>query len=191
LSRDGTPDPTQIFIRLASGCRLCRFAVACADLAGGHKGSPHADEPFHPANTVKLAIMEEAYLAAEGGRLHLEDHLVDGSIYGLDPDDDSDPGFYASVGEPRSVHDRLEHIIVRGSNLAANVLLEPLGAEQASASMASLGARGSSSGAGCRTCAPMPWGRTTPPRHEPCARCCFGWHPARSPRRRRATRCLT
>jgi hypothetical protein len=64
MSRDGTPDPTQDIIRLARGCRLSRFAVACADLAGGHEASLHADEPFHQASTVKLAIMAEAYLAA-------------------------------------------------------------------------------------------------------------------------------
>ncbi len=151
MARDGKPDPAPGFVQLARDLCLRRFAVACVDLAGGHDVCLHADEPFHPASTVKLAIMAEAYLAAADGRVHLEDllmvanlfrSLADGRIYALDPDDDSDPGFYATVGSLCSIDDLLEHMIVRGSNLAANVLLEHLGAEQVSTSMADLGAPG-------------------------------------------------
>jgi len=151
MTRDGKADPAPGFVQLGGSCRLRRFAVACSDLAGGHDVCLHADEPFHPASTVKLAIMAEAHLAAADGRLYLDDQLTvanrfrslaDGSTYALDPEDDSDPGFYASVGSRCSVDNLLEHMIVRGSNLAANVLLEYLGAEHVSASMAILGAPG-------------------------------------------------
>ena len=109
MRRNETGDPAPGFVQLAGSHRLCRVAIACADLAGGHNMFLHADEPFHPATTVKLSMMAHAHLAAADGRLHLKDRftvanrfrsLAEGSIYALDPNGDSDPEFPAPFGTP-------------------------------------------------------------------------------------------
>jgi beta-lactamase class A len=123
--------------------------VACTSLAGRELTSLNAGAASHPASTIKLAILAEAFHAASGSRLALDDRLevfnrfssrADGSPYHLDPADDADPGLYASAGGRTTVLELLRHMVGQGSNLAANLLLDRLGADQVTAFMRSLGA---------------------------------------------------
>ena len=135
--------------RMAKAHAVHRFAVACTSLAGREMTSLNAGAASHPASTIKLAILAEAFHAASGSRLALDDRLevfnrfsslADGSPYQLDPADDADPGLYASAGGQTTVLELLRHMVGQGSNLAANLLLDRLGADQVTAFVRSLGA---------------------------------------------------
>src|SRR5271155_1240953 len=73
--------------------------VAFRDLETGETCLIRADEPIHPASTMKVPVMLEVYRQASEGRLKLDDRikikdtfpsLVDGSPFTLDPKDDSE-----------------------------------------------------------------------------------------------------
>src|SRR5262249_14460509 len=55
--------------------------------------------------------------------------LADGSPYTLNVDDDSDEEMYQFLGKPVTMLALCEHMITRSSNLAANTLIQKLGAK--------------------------------------------------------------
>jgi beta-lactamase class A len=125
-------------------------AVAFRDLARGDTLFVGADERFHAASTMKVPVMVELFRQVDRGRLSLSQHLelqndfksiVDGSAYQLSAADDSDSLVYRWVGSQVSVHDLLEHMITRSSNLATNTLIGLVGTKEANATAHSLGAR--------------------------------------------------
>jgi beta-lactamase class A len=110
-----------------------------------------AHEPFHAASTMKTPVMVECYRRAHEGRLDLDASLrvensfrsvVDGSRYKLDPADDSHSDLYEHVGEQRSIRALLYAMITASSNLATNLLIERVGAENVTRTMHQLGATG-------------------------------------------------
>jgi len=126
-------------------------AVAFRDLARGddtlYLG---ADERFHAASTMKVPVMIELFRQVDRHRLSLSQRLelqnnfksiVDDSPYTLNASDDSDSLVYTWVGSKVSVHDLLEHMITRSSNLATNTLIGLVGAKEADATAHALGAR--------------------------------------------------
>lgn len=124
-------------------------AVSYRDLATGDSLDLGADVSFHAASTMKIPVMLEVLRSVEAGRLSLDQgillvnrfhSIVDGSPYALDAGDDSDSSMYARVGQRVPVRTLLEHMIVRSSNLATNVLVELVGADRANASAHALGA---------------------------------------------------
>jgi beta-lactamase class A len=52
--------------------------------------------------------------------------LVDGSIYRLDPSDDSETDLYKAVGQTRTVAQLCQLMITVGSNVATDLLIEKL-----------------------------------------------------------------
>jgi beta-lactamase class A len=109
-----------------------------------------ADERFHAASTMKVPVMIELFRQVDRHQLSLAQRLelrnefksiVDGSPYALNASDDSDSLVYSWVGSSVSVHDLLEHMITRSSNLATNTLIGLVGAAQANATAHALGAR--------------------------------------------------
>ena len=109
-----------------------------------------ADERFHAASTMKVPVMIELFRQIDRRRLRLDQQLevknefasiVDGSPYALNAADDSDSLVYSWVGSKVSVHDLLEHMITRSSNLATNTLIGLVGANAANATALALGAR--------------------------------------------------
>ena len=110
-----------------------------------------ADEAFHAASTMKIPVLIELFHQVHGGKLKLDDtlvvknefhSLVDGSIYALDPGDDSEADLYKAAGQTRTLRQLCELMITVSSNLATNLLIEKLGVENIRATVHSLHADG-------------------------------------------------
>jgi beta-lactamase class A len=127
------------------------IAVAFRDLETDAEYFLNADEPLHPASTIKVHVMMEVFRQAKEGLLSLEDRLTilnsftsiaDGSRYSLDIIDDSEQTLYPRVGETETIRELTRLMIVRSSNLATNILIEKLGVENIREFIRSLGIEG-------------------------------------------------
>jgi beta-lactamase class A len=127
------------------------LAVAFRDLATDAEYYLNADEPLHPASTMKVHVMMEVFRQANEGLFALEDRLTvmnsftsiaDGSKYSLDPTDDSEQTLYPRIGETESIHELARLMIVRSSNLATNILIEKVGARNVDDFVRALGIEG-------------------------------------------------
>jgi len=119
----------------ASGAEV---AVAFRTLDGKQELFLQPDLVFHAASTMKVPVMIELYRQAQAGKLRLDDPLdvrnefrsvADGSLYRLNPADDSDPEVYKAVGKTLTLGRLCEAMITVSSNLATNLLIEKLGVE--------------------------------------------------------------
>ncbi len=107
------------------------------------------DSIFHAASTMKTAVMYEVFRQAGTGKFSLTDSLlvknefksiIDGSPYSLDLSDDSDDLLYSKINSMVSITELVEQMITVSSNLATNILIELVGAENVQNSMNQLGA---------------------------------------------------
>ena len=123
--------------------------VAFRDLGGSGELYLNADESFHAASTMKIAVMIEAFRQIDAGHLRADQgillvnqfgSIVDGSPYSLDPADDSDSSMYRRIGDRVPVRELIDHMITRSSNLATNAVIALVGAERANATAHALGA---------------------------------------------------
>jgi beta-lactamase class A len=98
----------------------------------------NGDESFHAASTMKIPVMMELFHQAHDEKLKLDDSLlvknefhsiVDGSVYNLNPTDDSETNLYKAVGQTRTLTELCQLMITVSSNLATNLLIEKLGVE--------------------------------------------------------------
>ena len=124
-------------------------AVAFRTLDGRSQWLLRADEPFHAASTMKLAVLIELYHQVRLHKARLDEalvvrnefkSLVDGSRFSLSSDDDSETQLYQAVGQRRTLAQLSELMITVSSNLAANLLIDRLGIANIRASMHALGA---------------------------------------------------
>lgn len=127
--------------------------VAFRTLDGKSEWYFHADDTFHAASTMKIPVMIELFHQVRDGKLKLEDSLpiknefhslVDGSIYKLNPADDSETDLYKAEGQTRTLRQLCELMITVSSNFATNLLIEKLGVENIRASVHALHADGMS-----------------------------------------------
>jgi beta-lactamase class A len=125
--------------------------VAFRDLETGESVMIRADEPMHPASTMKIPVMLEVYRRAEEGSLKLDDKIaiknsfasiVDGSSFELDPKDDSELTLYQRIGQDATIRELVTLMITESSNLATNLLVEKLTPEAITIFMKQLGADG-------------------------------------------------
>jgi beta-lactamase class A len=125
--------------------------VAFRTLDGKAEWFFHADEPFHAASTMKIPVLIELFHQVGEGKLKLDDPLIvrnefhslaDGSIYTLNPADDSETDLYKAAGQTRALRQLSELMITVSSNLATNLLIEKLGVENIRATVHSLHADG-------------------------------------------------
>ena len=125
--------------------------VAFYDLETGADYFLNADEPLHPASTIKVHVMLEVFRQAHEGLLALEDQvpiinsftsIADGSKYSLDVNDDAEQTLYPRLGETETIRQLTRLMIVRSSNLAANILLEAVGTKNVNAFIQDLGIQG-------------------------------------------------
>jgi len=126
-------------------------AVYFKTLDGKAQWSLRADDVFHAASTMKIPVMIELFHQAQEGKLKLVDSLpirnefhsiVDGSPYMLNAADDSEGELYKAEGQKRTLRELCELMITVSSNLATNLLIEKLGAENIRATVHELGADG-------------------------------------------------
>jgi beta-lactamase class A len=127
------------------------IAVALRTFDGKTEWFFRADESLHAASTMKIPVMIELFHQVHQGKLKLDDPLpiknefrsiVDGSIYALDPADDSETSLYKALGQTRTLSELCDLMITISSNLATNLVIEKLGAENIRATVHSLGADG-------------------------------------------------
>ncbi|HEY2338894.1 MAG TPA: serine hydrolase [Steroidobacteraceae bacterium] len=124
-------------------------AVAFRTLDGKSEWLRRADESFHVASTMKVAVLIELYRQARHGDVRLDEplmirnefhSLVDGSPFALDPQDDTETELYRAAGETRTLAQLSELMITVSSNLASNLLIDKLGVNNIRAGVHSLGA---------------------------------------------------
>jgi beta-lactamase class A len=148
------PLEAQTALRDAIAQRIARdsgavVGVAFRDLARGDTVYVDADLSFHAASTMKVPVMIELYRQAEEGRLPLDRGILlvnrfasiaDSSHYSLTAGDDGDTTLYAREGTRVPVRELMQRMIVRSSNLATNVLIALVGADQVNLTAQKLGA---------------------------------------------------
>lgn len=125
------------------------FAVAFKDLSTGEEIWINENERFHAASTMKTPVMIEVYKQAAEGKFSLDDSLtirnefksiVDSSLFTLNPDDDSDKELYKHTGEQRTLAQLVYDMIIVSSNLATNMVIEKVNAQQVTQTMRAMGA---------------------------------------------------
>jgi beta-lactamase class A len=107
------------------------------------------NERFHAASTMKTPVMIEAFKQAEEGKFSLEDSIlvknefssiVDGSPFSLNIDRDWGDALYDKLGTRVPMRDVIHDMITRSGNLATNLMIDLVGAENANRTMHELGA---------------------------------------------------
>jgi beta-lactamase class A len=144
---------SQVKIRLEEMIKISgaeTVGVAVYDLASGRELLINGDESFHAASTMKVPVMMELYRQAAAKKFSLDDRITikndfvsiaDGSHYSISVSDDSEPTFYKRIGETETIRELMRLMIVMSSNLATNILIERVGAENVMKLMHQLGAR--------------------------------------------------
>lgn len=106
------------------------------------------DVVFHPASTIKVALLAGLYAKVAKGELALDQKVeivnsfpssMDGSKFGLSAEDDEEKTLYARVGEKETLGEIARLMIVRSSNIGTNLLMEHVSPAEATALMKSLG----------------------------------------------------
>lgn len=104
---------------------------------------------FHAASTMKLPVMMEVFRRADRKRIPINEpveiknqffSIIDGSEYRLNRDDDSDQEIYGQIGQTAPVFNLVDRMITWSSNLATNLLIEKVKAENVTGLMRELGA---------------------------------------------------
>lgn len=126
------------------------FAVAFKSLDDSSKSVfINEKEMFHAASTMKTPVMVELFKQAEAGKFSLDDSIlvknefrsiVDSSVYQMDISADSEGELYELIGQQRSIRQLINDMITMSSNLATNILIEKVGAENVTRTMRSYGA---------------------------------------------------
>ncbi len=136
------------FLTTLSDTLHAELSVAFRDLASGQEYAFNAKSMMHAASTMKVPVMIEVFRQAEQGKLKLTDSIlvkntfasiVDGSPYSLDLADDSDEAIYKALGHKQTIQQLVEAMITVSSNLATNLLIEIVGAQNVMRTLHELG----------------------------------------------------
>ena len=142
------PDQINDLRQLLNAGPDAQISLAICYLSTGYQILVKPDLPFHPASTIKLAVLMEVYHQALQGEFSLDDllpiknsflSLADQSEYSLSPGDDSESDLYLHIGEQLSIRNLARRMIVSSSNLATNLLIEKIGAANVTRFMQALG----------------------------------------------------
>lgn len=126
------------------------FAVAFLNPENGEQIQINAHETFHAASTMKTPVMIEAFRHIHASKQRLTDSveiynqfysIVDSSAFELSPDVDGDPDLYRSIGKKLTWKELIYRMITRSSNLATNILIDKLNAQNVTKTMRDLGAK--------------------------------------------------
>ncbi len=125
------------------------YGIACTELSSGRTIVWNEREMFHAASTMKTPVMIEVFGQASRGLFGLDDSMlvrnefksiVDGSAYAMDLKDDSDDSMYGLLERQTTIRHLVEQMITVSSNLATNILIDRVGAENTTETMRKLGA---------------------------------------------------
>ena len=126
------------------------FALAFKNLQTSEEILVNEKISFHAASTMKTPVLIEAYKQATAGKFNITDpilvknefrSIVDGSSYALKAEDDSDSVLYIKVGTKLSIYDLLYLMIIKSSNLATNIIIDLVGAQNVNQTMHEMGAK--------------------------------------------------
>jgi beta-lactamase class A len=126
------------------------FAVAFKDLTTGEELFINEHELFHAASTMKTPVMVEVFKQAAEGKFSLKDSILiknefisifDGSAFSISPTVDSDTLLYKEIGKKRTVYSLMYDMIIVSSNLATNLIIELVDADNVSGTLRSIGAQ--------------------------------------------------
>lgn len=107
------------------------------------------DTLFHAASTMKTPVMIEIFKQVEAGQLSLDDSIkvenrfysiVDGSEFQMTLSPDSKDPIEKKVGQMATIRELNHAMITYSSNLATNILIKLVGAEETTEMMRDLGA---------------------------------------------------
>src|SRR6056297_3310378 len=107
------------------------------------------DTMFHAASTMKTPVMIEVFKQAEEGRFSIYDSIrienkfysiVDSSEFSLELDPHADDPYESMVGETATIYDLTHAMITYSSNIATNLIIQLVGAENVTQTMRELGA---------------------------------------------------
>lgn len=126
------------------------YAVVFADIDDpGRQIMINPDTMFHAASTMKTPVMIEVFRQAEAGSFSLQDSIriqneftsiVDGSDFSIDLNPAGDDPYARKVGEMATIYNLTHAMITYSSNLATNLIIELVGAEETTQTMRQLGA---------------------------------------------------
>jgi beta-lactamase class A len=115
------------------------FAVAFIDLNNANNQIIiNGSEVFHAASTMKTPVMIEVLKQSMEGKFSIDDSIIikneftsiaDGSKFSLAIEDDSGKELFQCIGKKRSIRNLINDMITFSSNLATNVLIELVKAE--------------------------------------------------------------
>ena len=135
-------------IKAKFGTQKGTYALAYKNLQTGEEWGINDRTIFHAASTMKTPVMYEVYKQAAAGKFSLEDSIVlrnefksivDGSQFTLNPDDDSETELYKHSGEKRTIRFLMYQMIIVSSNLATNLIIEHVGAQNVMNTIRELG----------------------------------------------------
>lgn len=126
------------------------YAVFYKDLNNpGLRITINPDTMFHAASTMKTPVMIEVFKQAEEGRFSIYDSIeienrfysiVDSSEFSLELDPEADDPYESRVGETATIYDLTHAMITYSSNIATNLMIDLVGAENTTETMRELGA---------------------------------------------------
>jgi beta-lactamase class A len=108
----------------------------------------NADEMFHAASTMKTPVMIEAYKQALAGGFSIQDSMLvynefksiaDGSPFSVEASRDRQ-AMHDLIGSKTTIREVIYEMTINSGNLATNILIDRLGAENVNATMRELGA---------------------------------------------------
>jgi beta-lactamase class A len=106
---------------------------------------------MHAASTMKVPVMIEVFKQAEQGKFALSDSLVvknefksiiDSSLYSMDINEDSGDRLYSMLGKKESIRNLVIDMVIWSGNLATNLLIDLVKAENVQITMDKMGAPG-------------------------------------------------
>ncbi|MBN1302284.1 MAG: serine hydrolase [Melioribacteraceae bacterium] len=125
------------------------YAIAFIDLKTGEELMINEKVNMHAASTMKTPVMIEVFKQAVEGKFNLQDSIlvknefrsiIDGSIYSMDIGEDSGDSLYQSLDKKQSIYQLVYEMITVSSNLATNILIDIVGADNIMQTMKQIGA---------------------------------------------------
>lgn len=124
-----------------------KFGVAFKNLQTNDTLFINAHEYFHAASTMKTPVMLEVFHQIEQKKFNITDSIivkndfksiVDKSHYSLNISDDSADKIYNKIGKKMTIEELVFEMITVSSNLATNILIDKIGAENVMRLLSSL-----------------------------------------------------